>query len=355
MSSNFLERAGLCPFFKGQIAIEEKSIEEVYRIIQVYRDRFVGVGDDGKEVVLKAKGNLIKEEVEIVVGDFVLIRRKSHDEASGDFYFIEKVLDRKNFITRFSNNRNVTLVSNIDYGLICVSLNNNLNDKRIDRFIALLNNSNVEPVIVYTKADLNSDLNFTEFKNEAKLRFGVEDVFCISIENKFGMKDFRDFFMANKSYVLLGSSGVGKSSLVNYLTGSDVQKVQAVREFDDKGMHTTVSRSMHFLDKGVLIDTPGVRGLLISASAEAIEDTFKEVSLLISQCRFSNCSHTNEPGCRLNEALSTGELESETYESFLKLQKEASYLERKVNQTKYLEEKKKWKKMSMNARKMSRL
>lgn len=336
MNSNLLERAGLCPFIKKQV--EEYDV--LMRVSHVHKDQFVGINDIGEDVSLRLKGKLIKENVKIVVGDWVVVQ----ENPMAQFSLITKVLNRKNQIDRLSGGGVTPLASNIDIGLICCSLNHNFNLKRVERYISLLKSSDVTPVLILTKSDLVTEEIDLE---QLKTNLNIEEIFMISVEEKLGLESLNEFLCPGKSYVLLGSSGVGKSTLTNYLLREDRQKIQKVREGDDKGYHTTVTRSLHLFEKGVIIDTPGMRGMMLSASCEEIESSYDDISEYTRRCRFTNCSHRTEPNCGVKEALESGELELERYQNYLKLLREARYFERKVNHAIYLEDKKKWKKVSM--------
>jgi ribosome biogenesis GTPase len=336
VNSNILERAGLCPEITKQV----NEFDVLMRITHVHKDQFIGVNEIGEEVKLRLKGKLIKERVNIVVGDWVVV----DENPMAQFSLVTKVLERKNQIDRMTGSGVTALVSNVDIGLICVSLNQNFNLRRIERYISLLKTSNVKPLLVLTKLDLSEhEIDF----NELKETLDIDDVVAISVEKERNLELLKSFLPDMKSYVLLGSSGVGKSTLTNYFLGEKRQKVQEVRDGDDKGYHTTVTRSLHLFERGVIIDTPGMRGMMLTASTEEVENSYGDISEFSQRCRFSNCSHKTEPGCGVQAALDSGELESERYENYLKLLREARYFERKTNHAIYLEDKKKWKRISM--------
>ncbi len=350
MNSNFLERAGLCPFIKEQVENTETQ-GSLVRISHVHKDVYLGINEIGEEISLKLVGSVLKKYAESkklpVVGDWVIV----DENPMARFSSIKEILIRKNEISRMSHNSISTLVSNVDYGIICASLNQNFNLKRIERYISLLKSSEVRAVLVLTKLDLYEGEEAIEnFVEKLSSSLNVEEILPISIEKKLNLESIEKLLCGNGTYTLLGSSGVGKSTLTNYLLGEDIQKVQEIRE-DGKGLHTTVSRSLHTFDGGVIIDTPGMRGMMLCASVEDINESYDDIKVLTMSCRFSNCGHTNEPGCELNKALESGELDWSRYENYLKLLREAAYFERKTSSAAYLAAKKEWKKVSCNARK----
>lgn len=343
MDSNFLERVSLCPFIENQV----QEGESIMRIAHVHRDSYIGFNDIGDEVTLKLRGNQRMKPSSIVVGDWVV----AIENPMASFSTITRVLERSNRIDRLTSSGVTALVSNVDIGFICVSLNENFNESRIFRYLSLLKSSQVQPILLLTKCDLYQKEDLDSLRKELCEKFKVE-TYCISIEKKYGIESFLSLFKERKTYVLLGSSGVGKSTITNFLLGEEKQKVQKIRESDGKGYHTTVSRSLHLFDHGVIIDTPGMRSMLLSASTDEIDESFTDVSNLIEQCRFSNCSHQNEPDCALRNALESGDLDAQRYKYYLKMRREARYFEAKENNKLYLEQKKKWKQVTKNSRKI---
>ncbi len=204
------------------------------------------------------------------------------------------------------------------------SVNNNFNINRIERYLSLAWESGGIPVIILTKSDLVS--NIQEYIDEVQdVAFGV-DVYAVSTITKEGLDDIKKYFTKGNTIVFLGSSGVGKSTLVNTLYGKEVMKTSEIREDDSRGRHTTTSRNLIMLPNGAMvIDTPGMRELGMWDAEAGISKTFSDVEQYIGMCKYTDCTHTNEPGCKILEAIENGTLSKERFEQYLKLQKESRY------------------------------
>jgi ribosome biogenesis GTPase len=222
------------------------------------------------------------------------------------------------------NQHEQLVAANFDYVFIMQSLNNNFNLNRIERYLSLAWESGGIPVIILTKSDLVSDVQ--KYMDEVKsIAFGV-DVYAISCITKKGLEDIKKYFDKGNTICFLGSSGVGKSTLVNTLCGEEVMKTSEIREEDSRGRHTTTSRNLIMLPNGaMIIDTPGMRELGMWNASEGISKTFSDIEELTKMCKYSDCTHTNEPGCRILEAIENNELDKERFEQYIKLQKESAY------------------------------
>ena len=236
------------------------------------------------------------------------------------------------------------LATNVDYAFLVTSLNDDLNLRRLERYLTMVRDGGAQPVVILTKADLCVDVQAKG--TEVASVCGDADVHAVSAFADEGFEIFDEYLKPGKTAVLLGSSGVGKSTLLNHLIGSEVTKTQAVREGDDKGRHTTTSRQLFKLPKGgLVIDTPGMRELQLLVDESAVEQTFPDVEALFLQCRFTNCRHGDEPGCAVTSALKSGKLEPARYESYLKLQRETALLAKKKTKVTAAEGHKVWKKI----------
>lgn len=266
------------------------------------------------------------------VGDFVLVDYNDGGEA-----VIHALLARRSKFSRTrskgrSENRvsnEQVVAANFDYIFIMSSLNHDLNLRRIERYLTAAWESGGVPVIVLTKADLCSDRSAVQKVEDIAL--GV-DVHPISAYTGEGMEELNRYFMQGKTTVFLGSSGVGKSTLVNALMGEEIMKVKDIREDDSKGRHTTTHRQLITLPAGgMIIDTPGMRELALWEADEGLTGAFSDIEAYAAMCRFGDCSHEVEPGCAVREALENGSLSLERYDSFIRLKKEALYIESKSN------------------------
>ena len=301
------------------------------RIITTYRDRCEIVSDKGKGFARLKKGSFYDNPNAIypTIGDFVMIEWNS----MGDSQIIE-TLKRDSSFSRASSSadRNHEMhtqheqlvAANFDYVFIMQSLNDNFNIRRIERYLTLAWESGAIPVIVLTKCDLVDDVESYISKIES-VAIGV-DVYAISCKAKIGLEKLQKYFKKGNTLVFLGSSGGGKSTLVNTLIGKDVMKTSEIREDDSTGRHTTTNRQLLMLPTGAMvIDTPGMRELGMWNCDDGIDKTFQDVEKYFGTCKFSDCTHTSEPGCKVLEAIKNGELSEERYNAYMKLKNEARY------------------------------
>ncbi len=305
------------------------------RVTAVHKERFAIVCEAG-ECFARLKASTYyngRTEAFPTTGDFVLIRYNE----SGDSVIIH-TLPRRAYFARRSPTPGIgeqAVAANFDSVFIMQSLNFDFNPKRLERYLALSWQSGAVPVVVLTKSDLveNCETQLLEAQHVAS---GV-DVFAISAKTGKGIDALGDYLAPGKTIVLLGSSGVGKSSFVNALSDGNVMTVNSIREDDSKGRHTTTHRQLILLDSGVMvIDTPGMRELGMWEAEEGLGEAFSDVEQFLGQCRFSDCRHETEPGCAVKAAIARGELSSQRWESYQKLQRETS---RSADQAEYLRQK----------------
>jgi ribosome biogenesis GTPase len=345
--NNIIENYGYTGFYKAQEDMFD-SIEKGLipgRVIEVQREQYKIVTNEG-ESDAKLKGSLFyNEEVECIypaVGDFVLVKNNPYGED-----IIYHVLQRKSKFSRLDSFHGTEQIvaSNFDYVFIMTSLNYDFNIRRIERYLTSAWESGAVPVIVLTKADLCGDYSFY-LKQIEEVAFGVS-IIPISSFTGEGMDKLNEFVKPSKTIVFLGSSGVGKSTLVNAIAGEEMMKVSDIREDDSKGRHTTTHRQLIMMENGtMIIDTPGMRELGLWNASEGLDTAFADIEELAEKCRFRDCCHENEPGCAVKEALESGELPVKRWESYLKLKKEIRYAEMKENASVRANEKARWKNIS---------
>ena len=224
-----------------------------------------------------------------------------------------------------------TIAANFDYVFIMMSLNHDFNLKKLERYLTVAWQSGAQPVVVLTKADLAEDVS--EKVQLAQSSTIGADVCAVSVVTGQGMEALSKYLQPGKVIVFLGSSGVGKSTFTNFLAGGEVMQTNGIREDDSRGHHTTTYRQMVALSSGVrIIDTPGMRELGMWTVEDGIEQSFSDIGELVSRCRFGNCSHGNEPGCAVREALENGTLQESRWFNYLKLQKESGFQKMKAHQ-----------------------
>lgn len=311
--------------------IGNKDNKLVARVITTHKDRYELVCDNGFCYGKIKRGQFYDNPNSIypTTGDFVLIEWNKNGDSmicetlkrDSSFSRVASTSDKNHLLHK---QHEQLVASNFDYVFIMQSLNDNFNLRRIERYLSLAWESGGIPVIILTKRDLVD--NYEEYINEVEsVAIGV-DVYAISTKTNEGLENIKKYFSKGNTIVFLGSSGVGKSTLVNTLYGSEIMKTSEIREDDSKGRHTTTSRNLIMLPNGAMvIDTPGMRELGMWDAEEGVDKTFQDVERFIWECKFSNCTHTNEPGCRILEAIESGELSKERYDSYLKLQNESRY------------------------------
>ena len=286
------------------------------------------------------------------VGDWVVIRIPDCESRA----MIHAVLPRKSKFSRKTvgaKTQEQIIATNVDTVFLISGLDGDFNLRRIERYLILVWESGANPIILLNKADLCTDLERRREDVET-IALGVPIVVLSALNNQ-GLDTLAPYLGKGQTVALLGSSGVGKSTLTNQLAGKKLQAVQEVRQGDDRGRHTTTHRELIVLPSGgLLIDTPGMREIQIWAGDEGLQETFADIEQLAQQCRFQDCQHECEPGCAVQQALEDGTLDYQRFLNYQKLQKELNYLTRKQNQKLYLAEKKRWKKITKSLRTMKK-
>jgi ribosome biogenesis GTPase / thiamine phosphate phosphatase len=286
------------------------------------------------------------------VGDWVAVAARAAEGAGT----IQAVLPRRSKFSRktaWQAAEEQVLAANVDVVFVVTSLNEDLNLRRLERYLTLGWESGARPVIVLTKSDLHPDPAVAVAQVET-IAYGAP-VHAISNRTGEGLDAIRSHLAPGVTAALLGSSGVGKSTLVNRLIGEELLETREIRG-DGRGRHTTTRRQLVQLPGGgLVIDTPGMRELQLWVAEEGLEEAFEDVVELEAQCRFSDCVHETEPGCAIREALADGRLAPERWESFLKLERELEQLERRLDKRAQAEARRRWRAINLEVRRSGRI
>jgi len=324
-----LEKIG----FTEQLKQEALQFEHLYaaRISSQHKDLYKVISENG-ELQAKVSGKMSFNAYDTAdypaVGDWVMIDRTSDENGIA---IIHQLLTRKSMFERkaagTANNRQI-VAANIDIVFICMSLNNDFNLRRLERYLAIAWDSLAIPVVVLTKADLCEQLE-QRLAEVSSVAIGI-DVIQTSFLTDEGISEMKALIREGKTAACIGSSGVGKSTLINRLIGHEVLQTSGIRD-DDKGRHTTTHRQLLMLpDNGVIIDTPGMRELQIESAD--LSSSFADIAELATLCRFNDCTHKSEPNCAVKQAIANGQLTQERLQSYRKLQRELAYQDLKAEQ-----------------------
>lgn len=278
------------------------------------------------------------------VGDWVVINPLQNENKA----VIIAVLPRKSKFSRKKaggTTEEQIVAANLDTVFIMSSLNQDLNLRRIERYLTLAWDNDIKPVLILSKADLVGDI----FEKLALVQdaYPGTDVHAISSVKKAGIDELLPYFEGNKTAAVIGSSGVGKSTLINSILNWKKMEVSDISLYKDKGRHTTTHRELTLVPGGgLIIDTPGMREIQLWEGSEGLSELFGDIEQLALECKFTDCKHESEPGCAIKSAIKKGVLDEKRFKSYKKLLNEVSYFERKQDKKAQMEEKKKWKKIS---------
>ncbi len=345
MSKERFENYGYTEFYKNQIEALNINEGEFFpaRVIEVQREKYKIVTEYGENTAI-LKGSLFyndESNIYPAIGDFVLVMRNPYGDD-----IIYRVLERKSKFSRMDtwNVKEQIVATNFDYVFIVTSLNHDFNIKKMERYLASAWQSGGTPIIVLTKSDLCDDYSNYEEELES-VAIGVP-IIAVSSYTGEGLSELKDYIKPKNTIVFLGSSGVGKSSLVNAIAGEKIMKVNEIRKDDSKGRHTTTHRQLSMLENGtMIIDTPGMRELGLWDVSAGLSSAFSDIEEIASRCKFRDCSHKSEPNCAVRESLESGALSYDRWGNYIKLKKEARFAERKENTNAMLKEKVKHKNM----------
>ena len=323
-----LAELGFDSSFYGRLEAEKTGDFHFARVIAVHKDGCVVQGEQGTaraEITGRLMFTAASPLDYPAVGDWVTVQVFSGE----DFAVIHEILPRKSLLTRKTAGKRIELqliAANIDTALIVQSLDADYNLRRLERYLTMAYENRIRPVVLLSKSDLLAAAMLKERLAAIRALKPDLQVMAYSTVTAAGIKAVAELLRPAETFCLLGSSGVGKTTLLNSFLGEERFATRAVREKDDKGRHTTSSRQLLRLQTGALvIDTPGMRELGNIAVRAGLQETFSEIAELGALCRYSDCSHTREHGCAVLAALKEGRISLERYENYLKMSKESAY------------------------------
>jgi ribosome biogenesis GTPase / thiamine phosphate phosphatase len=332
-----IEKLGFEKWFQDHIDPGRLAEFEIARVIAVHKDQYTitsGLDDVPAELVGKLLFSAASPVDYPAVGDWVLV--KLYD--GNTFAIIHEILRRKSLLKRKTPGKKIEfqlIAANIDTAFIVQSLDDNFNLRRLERYLVMVNESGIQPVVLLSKSDLLTSEEIAGRIHQIHEIMPHLQVLPFSNNNESGLEHVKDLLKPGLTFCLLGSSGVGKTTLLNHLIGEDVFRTRTVREKDSKGRHATTSRQLITLPNGAMVvDTPGMRELENFSVETGLDETFAEITALAEKCRFKDCSHTSEKGCAVLEAVKEGTLSEKRYQNYMKMIRESifndmSYVEKR--------------------------
>ncbi len=330
LRQNYLEKIGFNAVTKGLASPEGLTQYDMARVVAVHKESYI-ISNGEHEISAELIGKLLFSASSPIdfpaVGDWVLVT--FYDENT--FAIIHEVLPRTSLLKRKTAGKKIDfqlLAANINVAFIVQSLNENFNVRRLERYLVVCHESNIQPVVLLSKSDLLYPEEISGRVNDIQKVMPSLQVIPFSNENQSGIEYVKEAMQPGLTYCLLGSSGVGKTTLLNNLIGHSTFRTGDVSKKESKGRHVTTHRQLTVLDCGAMvIDTPGMRELGIFSVDNGIEETFSEIVDLAGQCKFSDCTHSREKGCAVLGAIDNGQLSVDRYQNYMKMRKESFYYE----------------------------
>ena len=323
-----LQNIGFDDWFQERIEADKLALHEIARVVSVHKDSYMitkGQGDVFAELTGKLAYTADSAADLPTTGDWVYVGFYNDDTHA----IIHDIFPRKTIIQRKASGKTVDLqliATNIDSAFIVQSLDYNFNLRRLERYLVMINEANIKPVILLSKCDLVSENEIKQKVESIKEISSQTTVLPFSNESGENIDSIKDLLVSGHTYCLLGSSGVGKTTLLNSILGDARFETKSVSKKESKGRHTTTSRELVQLENGaMLIDTPGMRELGNISVDAGIDETFSDIVELAMNCKFNNCMHVNEKGCAVLAAIKEGELSEKRYKNYLKMKNESAF------------------------------
>lgn len=323
-----IQKLGFKEWFQDHLDPEKLVDYQIARVIAVNKDNYI-LSNGKKDVTGEISGKLmfnVDSPLDYpAVGDWVYTQFFDEDS----FAIIHEIIPRKSILKRKTPGKKIEfqlIASNIDMAMIMQSLDSNYNIRRLERYLVMINESHIHPVILLSKSDLLVPDEIEKRKGD--IHKVMENIRIVAFSNQINsdLDRVKKLLKSGETACLLGSSGVGKTTLLNNLMNGPLFKTQPVREKDDRGKHTTARRQLIVLENGaMIIDTPGMRELGNIGVEEGLHDTFNEITELSEKCRYNDCTHTKEEGCAVLAALDEGAVSKERYQNYIKMRKESAY------------------------------
>lgn len=345
---NKIEKLGFDSWFNDKIDLSKTADFNIARVISVNKNSYV-VSNGVKDIYAEPTGKFLFNSDNSLdlpaVGDWVYTQLFDDDSLA----IIHDILPRKSLLKRKASGKKIDyqlIATNIDIAIIMQSLDTNFNIRRLERYLVMINEGRITPLIFLSKSDIISEDEIEKKKNEISKILPDVTIASFSNNSLSDIENIKTFFKPFKTYCLLGSSGVGKTTLLNNLIQKELFKTQPIREKDGRGKHTTTRRELIVLENGsIIIDNPGMRELGVISNKSGLDSTFNEIDELSAQCRYKDCTHTVETGCSVLEAVERGEISEERYNNFIKIYKESLY-----NEMSYVDKREKDKKFGKYVR-----
>ena len=325
--SPHIEKMGFDNWYLENISDESSGLE-IARVVAVHKEKYT-ISDGERDILAELVGKMLYSAESPAdyptVGDWVIAN--FYDDKT--FSIIHDVLQRKSMLKRKTPGKKIDfqlIAANIDVAFIVQSLDANFNLRRLERYLVMVNEGNIKPIMLLSKSDLLSSEQLADKMVQIKKILPNLPVLPFSNVNESGLKEVKDILKNRQTFCLLGSSGVGKTTLLNKLIGESVFETKTVREKDGKGRHATTRRQLITLDNGAMVvDTPGMRELGNFSVQQGLGETFNDIETLSQKCQFRNCRHLDENGCAVLNAVFEGYLSETRYRNYIRMSKEAAY------------------------------